>query len=187
MTKERKRIIIFGIVLLLMGAAYRFMPDISHLVISETETVLKTKKLKQYQQMLSKASQTKARHDAIDAALKKVEMGLLRGNTSALAAVDMQNIIKAVVFETGCEVKSLQVLKSGEPDLEGYVSIPVKFQVISTARQIKDILYGIESAEKLFRITELNLRASPQRSKKGEPTPTMIRSIITVEGYVSQG
>ncbi|MFH1155015.1 MAG: type II secretion system protein GspM [Pseudomonadota bacterium] len=184
MNKERKIIISIGIVLLVVAFVYRYAPDVQSFLVDEDAIALKMKKLQQQTQLIARKDNYQARHDGTAALLANAENWLLTGETPAMAAVDMQNIIKAVVYKAGLEVASFQVLKASDPDTTGYVGIPVKFQVVSTARQLKDILYGIEGADKLFQITEINSRLAG-RYQPG--VPIMVRSVITVEGYVAGG
>ncbi len=185
MTKERKIIIIVGVVVILCGLFYRFKPDTSTLLVSDEQISIKMKKLDKQSRMIAKQAHLKKRHDAIAALLKKSEKGLLEGKTPALASVNIQDIIKGVIYKAGIEIKSVQVLKPGEPDSQGYIGIPVKFQIDSTTRQLKDILYGIESSKKLFRVTEFYSRTLRRKPKAKEAVK--IRTVISVEGYVSNG
>jgi len=183
-TKERKIILIAGALLIFFGVLYRFMPDVQSLLVSDDEIDMKMKKLSQHSLMITKQANHAQRNKAIAKLLKKTENGLLKGKTPVLASVDLQNTIKGVVYKAGIELKSFQVLDPGDPDSFGYVDIPVRFQVTSSIRQLKDILYGIEASRKFLRVKEINSRTS--RGKPKGNKQVKIRSIITVVGYVVQ-
>jgi hypothetical protein len=171
-----------GLLILLTGGVYRYAPEIPSLLVSDDAIALKMKKLSQQHQLVARQPGYQALHAGAAALLKKAEKGLLKGETPALAAVDLQNSVKTAVSRTGLEVTTFQVMKALEPDASGYIGIPVKFQVLSTVRQLKDVIFGIESSEKLLRIVEIETRTG-SRYKPG--MPVMVRSIITVEGYVA--
>jgi len=184
MNKERKYILIGGAILLLIGAIYRFFPEIEAFQPSGEEIVLKQKKLIKYRQTVEERSQTDAKLIALNRSLERSEAGLLNGETPALAAVDIQNILNQIAGKSKVEVKAMRVLEPAEPE-DGppvkaqFLRIPVQITVNSTIRQFKEILYGIETSSKLLRITEMKITAG--RSKPAE----QIYSSLVVEGFMN--
>jgi len=184
MNKERKYILIGGAILLLIGAIYRFFPEIEAFQPSGEEIVLKQKKLIKYRQTVQERSQTDAKLIALNRSLERSEAGLLNGETPALAAVDIQNILNQIAGKSKVEVKAMRVLEPAEPE-DGppvkaqFLRIPVQITVNSTIRQFKEILYGIETSSKLLRITEMKITAG--RSKPAE----QIYSSLVVEGFMN--
>jgi hypothetical protein len=184
MNKERKYILIGGALLLLIGAVYRFFPEIEAFQPSGEEIVLKQKKLIKYRQTVEERSQTDAKLIALNRSLERSEAGLLNGETPALAAVDIQNILNQIAGKSKVEVKAMRVLEPAEPE-DGppikaqFLRIPVQITVNSTIRQFKEILYGIETSSKLLRITEMKITAG--RSKPAE----QIYSSLVVEGFMN--
>ncbi|OQX24503.1 MAG: hypothetical protein BWK80_20500 [Desulfobacteraceae bacterium IS3] len=184
MNKERKYILIGGAILLLIGAIYRFFPEIEAFQPSGEEIVLKQKKLIKYRQTVQERSQTDAKLIALNRSLERSEAGLLNGETPALAAVDIQNILNQIASKSKVEVKAMRVLEPAEPE-DGppvkaqFLRIPVQITVNSTIRQFKEILYGIETSSKLLRITEMKITAG--RSKPAE----QIYSSLVVEGFMN--
>jgi len=184
MNKERKYILIGGAILLLIGAIYRFFPEIEAFQPSGEEIVLKQKKLIKYRQTVEERSQTDAKLIALNRSLERSEAGLLNGETPALAAVDIQNILNQIASKSKVEVKAMRVLEPAEPE-DGppvkaqFLRIPVQITVNSTIRQFKEILYGIETSSKLLRITEMKITAG--RSKPAE----QIYSSLVVEGFMN--
>ncbi len=184
MNKERKYILIGGVLLLLTGAVYRFFPEIEAFQPSGEEIVLKQKKLIKYRQTVQERSQTDAKLIALNRSLERSEAGLLNGETPALAAVDIQNILNQIAGKSKVEVKAMRVLEPAEPE-DGppvkaqFLRIPVQITVSSSIRQLKEILYGIETSSKLLRITEMKVTAG--RSKPAE----QIYSTLVVEGFMN--
>lgn len=184
MNKERKYILIVGALLLLIGAVYRFFPEIEELQPAGEEIVLKQKRLIKYRQTVQERSQTDARLIALNRSLERSEAGLLNGETPALAAVDIQNILNQIAGKSKVEVKAMRVLEPAEPE-DGppvkaqFLRVPVQITVNSTVRQLKEILYGIESSSKLLRIMEMKVTAG--RSKQSE----QLYSTLVVEGFMN--
>ncbi len=119
MNKERKYILIGGAILLLIGAIYRFFPEIEAFQPSGEEIVLKQKKLIKYRQTVEERSQTDAKLIALNRSLERSEAGLLNGETPALAAVDIQNILNQIASKSKVEVKAMRVLEPAEPAVQG--------------------------------------------------------------------
>jgi hypothetical protein len=184
MNKERKYILTAGALLLLIGAVYRFFPEIEAFQPSGEEIILKQKKLIKYRQTVEERSQTDAKLIALNRSLERSEAGLLNGETPALAAVDIQNILNQIASKSKVEVKAMRVLEPAEPE-DGppvkaqFLRIPVQITVNSSIRQFKEILYGIETSSKLLRITEMKITAG--RSKPAE----QIYSSLVVEGFMN--
>lgn len=187
MTRERKLILFIGVTLLIVGAVYRFAPDYESVFVADDEIASKQIRLAKYRTMLKEQSAVKARFDYSRKMVKQAEKRLLSGTTQALAAVDMQNIIKGITYKAGIEVKSFQVLAVDDSEDTEYIDIPVRFQISCTARQLKDIIYGIETADKLLRITEVNAAAIKRRPRPKPIEPVFIRTMVTVSGYMARG
>jgi len=56
--------------------------------------------------------------------------------------------LNEIAIGSGVEIKSIQVLKSQQKDTEPYIGVPVQFTVSATIRQLKDILYKVETSSK---------------------------------------
>ena len=81
--------------------------------------LLPKQQLRQQRQLLKLLKQqpaVEARFAYSRKMLKKAEKRMLKGSTPALAAVDMQNIIKGIAYKTGLSVKSFQVLTVDESE-----------------------------------------------------------------------
>jgi hypothetical protein len=78
------------------------------------------------------------------------------------------------------EFRTVRVLKPEELDREEYIGIPVKFTINSNIRQLKEILYGIETSTK--RLTVKTVRINVPRLSKAEN----IQTDITVSGFMKK-
>ncbi len=186
MTKERKYILICGAILLICAAIYRFAPDFEGFDSLEQEIALKEKKLKKYHQILQESGELNTKLNSLNRTLDRVESKLLSGQTPALAAVDIQNILNDIAGRTGVEINTMRVLKPKDESEEEnpvgnqYLAIPVQITINATTRQLKEILYKIENSLKLLRITDMRIRLTNVKQVE------KIYSTLTVEGFMKK-
>jgi hypothetical protein len=178
LSKERRYILIGGALLLLLGLVYRFAPTVEGVFGSGEVTALKEQKLANYRRIARKRQALETQLDMLRQTLRRAESGLLSGKTPALAAVEVQNMIKRIVEGKDAQVRSIRVLRPQGGEEGVYVGIPVQATVLSNIRQLKDILYAIESSENLFHVRELRIRAVGRRKQEDR-----IQSTLTIEGF----
>ncbi len=180
-TKERKYLLIGGMILLMIGAVYRFYPYFNIFNTLDDEIGMKQSKILKYQQKVQQRSAYEAQHVAFGRLLERAHTSLLNGKTPALAAVDIQNVLNSIAGRHDVEIKTIRVLKPKESEETDYMTIAVQFDVTSTIIQLKDILYGIESAEQFLRVTSIRIKI--KRGKQAD----LISSSVKVEGFILQG
>ena len=176
--KERKYILIIGIVLLFFGAVYRFSPNIKELFSENEDTILKRKKLIKYQQMVLKKDQLKAELAFLNKEMIQAESAVFTSSTPSLAAVDIQNILKNIARQGGFEIKSMRFAKPKFVENTEYIAIPIQVSLNVNTRQLKDILYKIETSSKILKITNIRINL-PNIRRKG-----MVQSTFTLEGFM---
>ena len=161
-------LLIGGIVLVFAGLCFRFYPSYESLRSGEGAQALTGKRLAKYRQVVKSKATLEDRLVLFEKSLARAEEGLLKGETEALAAVDIQNMLNEIVLASGVEIKSMQVLKPPEQNQETpYTSVPVQFSVMSTIRQLQDILYKIETCPQFY-LTVQWIRISAGRGGRGE-------------------
>ncbi|MDY6972850.1 MAG: type II secretion system protein GspM [Thermodesulfobacteriota bacterium] len=176
--KTRRYIFIVGGVLLFLGLVYRLFPFLQGLQAAGEEIALKERKIAKYRQMVHQAKGLDAELISLNRILDRAESGLLTGDTPALAAVDIQNILNEIAGRSDVVIKTVRVLKTGELDEGDYLSVPVRFTITSTIRQLKEILYRIETSSKY--LTVQTIRITVPRGKG----PEKIQSDLTVVGVM---
>ena len=175
-TKERKIILIGGVLLLLLGAIYRFYPVISSLVSVSDEIVIKQNHIEKYFRVVEQQKRAVSENKYIKNQFKQMERRFLTGGTPTLAAVEIQEILKGIGDTSNVKFMTMRVMKPKDDENAGYVRLPVQFSMNSDINQFKEIIYRIEASSKLIVITEL--AAKIVRSRDSE----LIRTTITVEG-----
>ena len=175
--KRRKYLLIAGAVVLFIALLYRFSPGLR---VGETsaEIVLKERKLAKYHKALREKKDMEARLASLNRALGRLESRLLTGDTPALAAVDIQNLLNGIAGRSAIEIKTMRVLKPEDEDEAKYIVIPVEFSITSTVRQLKEVLYRIESSPKYLTIRKIRINAAKSRE------PEQIQSTLTVAGFM---
>jgi hypothetical protein len=152
--KRRRYLLITGAVLLLFGFAFWLFPFFEGVQGGGTDIATQKKRVAKYRQTVKGRGELETRLAFLNMSLKKAEAGLLIGKTAALAAVDIQDILNEIALGSGVEIKSVQILKSQKQDSDLYISVPVQFTMSATIRQLKDILYKIETSPKFFLTVE---------------------------------
>ena len=120
--------------------------------------------------------------------LKAVEPSLLSGDTPSVSASDLQQTVQALATKEGTQVLSTRVLN---PEAMGtFTKIPIQMEVSGKIEQVANLIKGIESAEKLLMVGELNIRSlfTPVVAQRPQ-TPAQIpaqnlRVSLTISGLV---
>lgn len=183
MTKERKYILIGGAVLLILASIYRFSPQIDGFLETADDIAFKMEQMEKYRKRALKRQAYQTRLLDLNRKLQQLESRLLTGESSSLAAVDIQNILNDIVRRNRLEIDQIQVLrprKNEDAKMEGYQyeAVPVRISIESTIRQLQNILYGIESHPKILIIKDLQSRVLQSGEKEA------IQTTLTVEGYM---
>jgi len=177
--KRRRSLLIIGAVLLFLGLAYRVLPLFQSIESGGTEIVLKEREIAAYRRAVQEGQGIEERLISLTRSLERGESGLLKGKTPALASVDIQNSLNTIAKRNGIEIKSLRVLKPEQTGEDCYLSIPVKFNITSTLRQLTGLLYRIESSPKYLMVKTVMI------SNRGK-SAGQIQSDITVSGLMKK-
>ena len=183
LTRERKYILIVGAILLFFGLVYKLYPLIKGITGDNVQIAIKEKQLAKYRQSIEEGKQLQKRLEALTRTLKEGESGLLRGKTPSLAAVDMQNILSAITQNSDVQISSVRVLKPVKENGTSYLSIPVRFSLSLTTRQLKEILYGIATSDRYLTVREIRINAPRRKGQKGRD---MLRVDMTVDGFMRE-
>jgi Tfp pilus assembly protein PilO len=176
LNRERKIILIGGALLLLLGALYRFYPLISSVVSVSDEIAIKQNHAEKYLRIVEQQKRALSENKYFTRQFKQMERRLLTGETPTLAAVEIQEILKAIGDTSNVKFMTMRVMKPKEDEDTGYVRLPVQFSMNSDINQLKEVIFQIEASPKLLVITEMDAKKAGIRENQ------LIRSTITVEG-----
>jgi hypothetical protein len=178
LNRERRYLLIGGMVLLLAGAVYRFYPGFSNVVTKPDEVTFKENELIKYRKALQEKNLLEEELLSAERELARNEAALLSKGTAALAAVDIQNMINDFAQQKKIEIKSMRVRKAKPLDSSGYMTVPVEITMITSIRQLKDMLFGIENSQKLLKVSTIRIR-QPNINR-----PEELYCTFVVEGFM---
>ena len=114
--------------------------------------------------------------------LKAGEDGLLTGETPALAAANIQQVVQAIAKRCQIQITSVQVLKPKDASETYYLTIPVQMSVRGTIRHLKEFMYQIMSSPKYLTVQKVKIIVG--RSRRRVKTNENVRADITVNGFL---
>jgi Tfp pilus assembly protein PilO len=112
--------------------------------------------------------------------IENAESGLLEGKTPALGAVDVQNILKEITDKNDMEVLTMRVMKPENKEEDIYMIIPVQITIRCSVRQLKEVIYQIESSSRLLRISDCRIRVIRGRVEG------QVQATLTVQGFMKK-
>jgi len=176
---QRKHIVIALAILTLFAFAYRFYPFFEEMVSPGKEIELKERRLIKYRKMIESGENIDKQRDSLNNTLRELESRLLAGKTPALAAVEIQKIVEEIAGKSGVQIGLVNVLKPEELEPRYYLRIPLEFHIFPTMRQLKEILYRIETTEKHLNVKKMVVQEHGGKSRQ-------LRCSITVTGLMKR-
>lgn len=177
---ERRIILIAGAILLILGAIYRFMPEIDWGNDQQLAHALKTQKLARLVTQIQSKAQVDTQFRKVQKQVARNEAALLSGNTPALAGGEIQSHLKSASERLGLTLKRVHVLKPIEIEDLPYVLIPVQVTMEASIRELKEFLYQVAASKKMMRIDRLQIRILGSASKPSG----LIQAAFTLEGVM---
>lgn len=175
---KRKYFLIVLVVVLSVAVLFQYAPDMRSALSTDGESRLMARQVAKYREAVREKDHLQAALMQVSRALTQAESGLLSGNTKAIAAVDIQNILNALAEQSGVRFKTIRVLQPTGEDKAAYLPIPVQITFDASIRQVKEIVYRIENAAKLLRVPEARIRMPNPK------TPEVVQAVLTVEGFM---
>ncbi len=178
MPPKRKYFLILLVVVLSVAVLFQYAPEMESAFTGGGGAASVEAQVAKFRRAVQRKERLQEQRAQLERILSRAESGLLSGDTQAIAAVDIQNILNALAEQSGVRLKTIRVLKPTEDDDGIYRAIPVQITFDASIRQVKEILYRIESAGKLLRIPEVRIR------RQNTKTMAEVRTTLTVEGFM---
>jgi Tfp pilus assembly protein PilO len=178
--RQKKILLVIGTVILFIGVIYRFFPFFENIESLDNEILLKEKNLTKYHQMVRERNDLEAKLESLNQIIENAESGLLEGKTPALAAVDIQNILKEITDKSDMEVLTMRVMKPENKEEDVYIIIPVQITIRSSVRQLKEVIYQIESSSRLLKVSDCRVRVIRGRVEG------QVQATLTVQGFMNK-
>lgn len=140
--------------------------------------------LVKYQSLLQNKDRVAQANKAAKTALAQAEGQFLTGANPAVAAADLQEILKNLTSAHGVNLTSTKILQSREAG--AYLEVPVQVQISGTVAQLVTILYNLEHHKKLLFISELEINAPRwMAGRQRDAQPLQINLVIS--GVIKKG
>jgi Tfp pilus assembly protein PilO len=184
MDKKRQYFLMAMVFLLMVGGVYRMWPQIENIFAVDDTIVIKKKRLIKYQKMVHGAGNLEKELKLLEAALKRGETGLLTGKTPALAAADIQKVVKEIAKKSQVEIQSVRVLKPKEVVGSPYLSIPVQVVIKGVMRHLTQFLYQIMQSPKYLTVQQVRINVTRRRMRGKAKVSELIKADITINGFI---
>ena len=185
--KKRKYFLLAAGFLLVVGVVYRTWPEIQNIQGADGDIALREKQLVKYQRMFQSSGDLEKEVAALKGILKQGESGLLTGKTPALAAADIQKVMREMAEKSQVEIKRVRVLKPEDVGGSHYLSIPVQLTIRATVRHLKELLYQIMTSSKYLTVQKVVITVHRRRLRKGEARKAeIVNADITVNGFLKK-
>ncbi len=176
------------ILALVVGRYLIFVPVMERRERVKTELELQPQRLEKNLRYIDKKGEIMADLEKARAELKAFEPSLLAGDTPSVSASDLQQAVQGLASKEGTQVISTRVLN---PEVMGsFTKIPIQLEIGGQIEQIANMVRGIETAERLLVINEINIRSLIQpgvaRAQAQAQPPQVqqnLRVSLTVSGY----
>jgi len=148
------------------------------------ELTRKRQLLAKYQALLTNKTKVAQAEKAMKGAIAKMEGQFLSGANPAVAAADLQEILKQLTSSHGVNLTSTKILQSREAG--AFQEVPVQVQISGNVAQLVTILYNLEHHKKFLFITELEVNA-PRWLAGAQKDTAMLQINLVVSGIIKKG
>ena len=184
--RKGRKIIVAGLVLLAcIAMVYLFNSFIRSSHTFNEALDLKQRKLAKYRQKVLEKKVLEQEVLGLQNAFKQGEAVLLTGKTPSLAAAEIQEIVTNISNAAGVQIMTVRILQPDRSGKEMYLAIPVEVTIISTMRQLTQLLYELDSSAKLLRVIKLGIRSRGGHRSSGS-SADLVTTTFTVEGFVKK-
>ncbi len=129
--------------------------------------------------LIARKAAIAAELDARTARIDATSARFLTSATPAVAASELQKIVKDLAAEAKTEVRSERILPTAERG--ELLEIPVEIAVSGEIRQLVDLLARLDGAPKLLTVQELRIRVV------NVSQPRELLATLTLSGYILPG
>ena len=175
----RERAIVLGgaaVALLVLGWLFVLNPLLSSNTATADLVPERERLLVRRMDLLARRSQIAAELEAANAGIDKLNARLLTAAAPAVAASELQKLVKDMAAEARTDIRSERILP---PEERGeLLEIPVEIAVSAEIRQLVDLLARVEGAQKLLTVKDLRVRVV------NVSQPKELLATLTVSGFI---
>jgi type II secretory pathway component PulM len=175
----RERAIVLGgaaVAVLVLGWLFVLTPLLSSNPATADLVPERERLLVRRMDLLARRSQIAAELEAANAGIDKLNARLLTAAAPAVAASELQKLVKDMAAEARTDIRSERILP---PEERGeLLEIPVEIAVSAEIRQLVDLLARVEGAQKLLTVKDLRVRVV------NVSQPKELLATLTVSGFI---
>jgi Tfp pilus assembly protein PilO len=167
-----KRYLIAGSIAVCIFVVCKFLmfPFYDRVAGQRREIEAKEKNLEKYLAFMKKQSELQQTLQRLTGEETDIKTNLLGGETTSLAAADIQKIVDAIAAQSQVQVKSVKVMDPYEKGT--LMAIPVQVIFDSDPGKLSAFIKSIETDRKLLTIQDLKIRVKDKR-KPGDISVTL--------------
>ena len=175
----RERAIIVGgaaVVALILGWFFVISPLLAKSTATADLVPERERLLVRRMDLLARRNQIAADLEDANARVERLNGRLLTAAAPAVAASELQKLVKDMAAEARTDIRSERILP---PEERGeLLEIPVEIAVSAEIRQLVDLLARVESAQKLLTVKDLRVRVV------NVSQPKELLATLTVSGFI---
>jgi len=175
----RERVIIISgaaVVALLLGWFFVISPLLAKSTATADLVPERERLLVRRMDLLTRRNQIAADLEDANARVERLNGRLLTAAAPAVAASELQKLVKDMAAEARTDIRSERILP---PEERGeLLEIPVEIAVSAEIRQLVDLLARVESAQKLLTVKDLRVRVV------NVSQPKELLATLTVSGFI---
>jgi type II secretory pathway component PulM len=179
---RRERVVVFGgAALVAMVLAWLFVvtPLLERTTRTSDLVPERERALVRRLDLLARRGQITAELEDANARVEKLTGRLLTAAAPAVAASELQKLVKDMAAEAKTDIRSERILP---PEERGeLLEIPVEIAVSAEIRQLVDLLARVEASQKLLTVKDLRVRVV------NVSQPRELLATLTVSGFILPG
>jgi len=157
-TRERRLVVLtLFIFFLVLGRYFLVSPFMERGQWVKSQLEMQPQLLEKNLRYISQKAEIEARLEQAQNELKAFEPLLFSGDTPQVNASDLQQTVQGLAAKEGTQIITTRVLNP-EP-MSAFTKIPIQVEVSGQIDQVVNLIKGIEAAEKLLVLDELNVRS----------------------------
>lgn len=189
LSKREKGLVVLtlGIFILVLVVYFAVSPLLERREWLQSQLEIQPQLLEKTLRFIDRKTEIMGGLEKVRAELKAMEPSLLTGDTPSVSASDLQQAVQNLAVKEGTQVISTRVLN---PEAMGsFTRISIQMEISGQIDQMANLIKGIESADRLLAINELNVRSlitslAASRRQEGVPPPAQnLRVSLIVSGF----
>jgi type II secretory pathway component PulM len=175
----RERAVVLGggaILVLVLGWLFVVTPLLERNTATADLVPERERLLVRRMDLLARRTQITGELQAANARVEQLNARLLTAAAPAVAASELQKLVKDMAAEARTEIRSERILPPEERS--ELLEIPVEIAVSAEIRQLVDLLARVEAAQKLLTVKDLRVRVV------NVSQPRELLATLTVSGFI---